>query len=155
MRLEQIVVFLEPVSILRALITRGPATVGCDDEQGDTFYSAEQHGKTALVSTSAVKSRAGTWIKNRQTDRQTNRQNKNLNVNRSGRSKLGVMRNPWQWSKHARLYSHQLHSENRRPFTAVVSHCRITEDTYDCLNLFHCSCLDWSMSMIQCTSLTG
>ena len=155
MRLEQIVVFLEPVSILRALITRGPATVGCDDEQGDTFYSAEQHGKTALVSTSAVKSRAGTWIKNRQTDRQTNRQNKNLKVNRSGRSKLGVMRNPWQWSKHARLYSHQLHSENRGPFTAVVSHCRITEDTYDCLNLFHCSCLDWSMSMIQCTSLTG
>ena len=60
MRLEQIVVFLDPVSILRALITRGPATVGCDDEQGDTFYSAEQHGKTALVSTSAVKSRAGT-----------------------------------------------------------------------------------------------
>ena len=60
MRLEQKVVFLEPVSIPRALIIRGPATIGCDDEQGDTFCSAEQHGKPVLVSTSAVKSRAGT-----------------------------------------------------------------------------------------------
>ena len=155
MRLEQKVVFLEPVSILWALTTRGPATIGCDHEQGDTFCSAEQHGKPVLVSTSAVKSRAGTWIKNRQTDGQTKRQNKNLNMNRSGRSKLVVMRNPWQWSEHAWLYSHQLHSENRGPFTAVVSHCRITEDTYNCLNLCHCSCLYWSMILSQCTSLAG
>ena len=154
MRLEQIVVLLEPVSILRALITRGPATIGCDDEQGDTFLD-EQGDQAELASTSAVKSRAGTWIKNRQTERQTKRQNKNLNVNRSVRSKLVVMRNPWQWSEHAWLYSHQLHSENRGIFTAVVSHCKITEDTYNFLNLCHCSCLDWSMILSQCTSLAG
>ena len=83
MRLEQIVVLLEPVSILRALITRGPATIGCDDEQGDTFldeqgdtfldeqgdtfldeqgdtFLDEQGDQAELASTSAVKSRAGT-----------------------------------------------------------------------------------------------
>ena len=59
MRLEQIVVLLEPVSILRALITRGPATIGCDYEQGDTFLD-EQGDQAELASTSAVKSRAGT-----------------------------------------------------------------------------------------------
>ena len=59
MRLEQIIAFLEPVSILRALITRGPATVGCDDEQGDTFVD-EQGDQAELASTSAVKSREGT-----------------------------------------------------------------------------------------------
>ena len=144
MRLKQIV--------LRSLIARGPATIDCDDEQGDAFYSAEQHGKTALASTSAVKSRAGTWIKDRQTIKQTKQISECQWI---GKVKISRNEKPVTVVRACMAIFSSTPLGKQRTFTAVVSHYRIREDTYDCLDLFHCSCLYWSMILIQCTSLAG